>query len=799
MKKAWLGLIVCVWLAMGTDTAQAWNRIKADVVEAPAGLAVGQVVDLPLDRYWRSNLHCAAEGLRDNKKDFPHVPNLIEYRVKLPTGGRYVLEGRFSAEQACPAYLTINGEPQGVVFAEPSTNGDAWTPLAEARLWPASHAIRFTSRYVETLFPVVKGLRLVLKEQADVPVPPEPEIYKPRPEPPRDWAKHITRKIHGDFHTAGFIKGVGKDFDPDEYGRTLKESGVNAIVVFAKGHQGYAYYNTKYGTRHPGLDFDLMKAQIEACHKYGITIWVYFSVGLDELYTSTQEQGPVENPDHRYEKLQVNTGNLYVRENLWPMITESVRDYDVDGVFFDYPNTEDFVQRTITLIKDIKPGVQVIYNHQWAKSHEEMKKLDVVELESWNHTMPMYHWQYYARYARGYIPLTAMTTRFWRTWGDFGGLVDEAMLRFHVATGQANGCGITIGDQMHPYGKLNPAVYERIGRVLREAARVEPYVLDSESIPYVALLRARDEKLTRGDNPSRALIDGGVHFTVVDSTQDPTPFKAIIVPDASLVDADYLPKLEGYVRQGGRLLVFGEPKGKLAELLGVRFPVEPEPAYVRVQPEVLPTPPAMDIYTYLPVQAAEPVAGAEILVPLVWSVQHGTIHHFRGQSPAHDEVSGLAAITIRRHGKGQFIYSGAPLLEVYARYGTTAMRQILTDVLGRVIAPAEQLARIEAPVSLEISLNRQAGRTIVHLVHCPVHRRSASGNDQKDYLYREPIIEGLPTVCGTKLHLADELVAGRKVRSLLDDGAEVPTTRNDDGTVTLDVPDFRIRSVLVIE
>ncbi len=793
--RSWIGaVVIAVSVVAGAQTVEA-RDIKGAVVSVPDDLSVEQAFDIPLNDYWRGNMKVGPDGLADNKKDFPHVPNLISYKLEVGLGGTYELQARYASDEPHPAYLRIDGELQGSVFQQ-TGDPDTWVRLARVGLRPGTREIRFTSHYVETHFPVVKGLRLVFRGGPVPPPRPEPEVYRPRPELEDDWYKSIRRKIHGDFHTSGHIRGIGKDFDPDEYGRALVEAGVDSICVFAKGHHGYAYYNTRVGTRHPGLDFDLLQKQIEACQKYGIKIWAYFSIGRDELYSSTLEQ-VVDDPHTRSTRLDIRIDSDYVQNQIWPMVTEVVRDYDLDGVFFDFTESEEFVQRTHDLIKSIKPGVVVACNHQWLKSRTDLGKLDVLELESWDHKMPNYHWQYFARYARGAVPMTAMTTRFWIAWGDFGGVADEAMLWFHTATALANGCLVSIGDHLHPFGRLEPAVYERIGRVFNYTTQVEEYVIDSESVPYVAMTRPLE--VTHGFNANQcaALVDGGIHFTVIDPTQSPDDFKAVVVPDASIVGADQAARLEAYVRNGGRLILMGQLSDALARLAGVELGERQPASYVRGT-EHLPSVPAVDLFTYEPVLPARPLQGTEVLAPIVWPLNHGTIYRSIRNSPSSDVPSEWAAITWRQVDRGQVAYSAVPLLDAYANWGYTPLRQILTDLLERMIPPAERVAQVRTPAPLEVSVTRQGERLIVHLVHCPQSRRAASSTRRDDLLFRHPVIDGMPTVSGVQLDLPEALVGGRTMRIVPDDTTVRPSG-NAEGLVTYDIPEFTINTILVLE
>ncbi len=771
-------------------------EVRGKAVAVPVGLNPGEAVDIPLADYWRSNARVSADGLTVNKADFPYVLNLVEYRFEVARGGPFELQAKYRVHEPSLAQLRVNGNDIAALFDKPGDYTADWSSLGAFPMYTGTNFVRFTSRWIETPFPLVTAMRLVYRGG---PAPaPEPEltVQYPRPTLAKDWYKSVSRKIHCDFHNAGFIHNIGKDFKAGEYVKTLQEAGVNAIVVFAKCRHGYAYYNTRVGTRHPGLNFDLLGRQIAACRKNNIAIWAYVCVGEEELFTSTLDQ-PLSHPDRRSIKIKPELDSAYEKYELTPMIRELVCNYDLDGLYIDFPETEDFIRRTTDLVKSLRPGMVVAFNHQWAKSRAEQAKLDISELESWDHKMAFYHWQYFARYARGAVPLTAMALRFWKAWGDFGGLADEAMLRFQVATGQANGCLITIGDHLHPFGRLDKAVYDRIGRVLRDAQTIEPYVLDSESVPYVALHRPRDVRLSAADADCRALIDSAIHFTVVDPTQDLARFKAVIVPDAADVGAEEIPRLEQYVAAGGRLLLMGRPDEALARLAGICFHSGEEPAYLRINPAVLPTPPATDVFSYLAMTPADPLEGTQILVPHIWSLGHGTPYGSRQQSPPEDRFSGLAAITQRTLGQGQVIYIGAPLLKVYASWGYTAMREILADLLKLAIPPEDRLLDVDAEVPLEVSLNRQGDRLIVHLVHCPQNRLAACSWNKDDYVHHQPVVSGTPTVAGVKIHMPGHLVKDRKVRLLTGDALLKPAASN--GRITVPVPDFRIRAVLVIE
>jgi hypothetical protein len=85
------------------------------------------------------------------------------------------------------------------------------------------------------------------------------------------------RQIHLDFHTSGLIPDIGSKFDPDAFGKAFRDAHVDSVTVFSKCHHGYSYHPTAVGKIHPGLEFDLLRAEIDALHKFGINSPIYLT------------------------------------------------------------------------------------------------------------------------------------------------------------------------------------------------------------------------------------------------------------------------------------------------------------------------------------------------------------------------------------------------------------------------------------------------------------------------------------------------------------------------------------------
>src|SRR4051812_4416453 len=91
------------------------------------------------------------------------------------------------------------------------------------------------------------------------------------------------RQIHMDFHTSERIAGVGAAFDAQAFADTLARAHVDSVTCFARCHHGWIYYDTAAHPerRHPHLERDLLREQIEACHARGIRVPIYTTVQWD--------------------------------------------------------------------------------------------------------------------------------------------------------------------------------------------------------------------------------------------------------------------------------------------------------------------------------------------------------------------------------------------------------------------------------------------------------------------------------------------------------------------------------------
>lgn len=430
------------------------------------------------------------------------------------------------------------------------------------------------------------------------------------------------RQVHLDFHTSEAIAEIGSSFSKKQFQDMLKLGHVDSITVFSKCHHGWAYHPSQANEMHPGLNFDLLGAMIEAAHEIHVKTPVYLSAGLDEKLARRHPEWLIRDQFDRtnwvkdfmtpgYHAFCMNTPYLDI---LLRQIAEAVAGYDLDGVFLDIVGVREcycqycvasirakgkdprdldamkrlwedtyanYTERVKETVEAIKPGTPIFHNGghirrgrrdlAWMNTHLELESLPT---GGWGYD----HFPLSARYAQQLgMDFLGMTGKFHTTWGEFGGYKHPNALRYETALSLANGARCSIGDQLPPNGVMDEATYSLIGAAYAEVEAKEAWCADVANIADVALLSL--ESLTvpfSGDEhdgracPSdegavRMLLEGHILFDVIDLTQNFDSYQVLILPDHVAIDAALQAKLEAYLQQGGKVLATGrsglDPQG----------------------------------------------------------------------------------------------------------------------------------------------------------------------------------------------------------------------------------------------
>ncbi len=647
---------------------------------------------------------------------------------------------------------------------------------------------------------------------------------------PSEFLTRHQRQIHLDFHTSPLIPDVGREFDAKEFARTMKRAHVNSVTVFAKCHHGMSYYPTKVGTPHPALNGrDLLGEQIEALHREGIRCPIYTTVAWEEDVAFKHPAWRAVRADGTC--LRSNGGinvawwfNNWLHPDYQDYIEAHVRElisrYDVDGLFFDIVFFDgqccwsdaslkfrikhgllgkdaatqakfqdlaqtQFSKRFTKLVHGLCPQASLFFNGTNAMftdsrlgSRTRPETATHFEIES----LPSGQWGYFhfPRQARQLAhwgkPWLGMTGRFQTSWGDFGGIKPQAALEYECFRSQALGGGNSVGDQLPPRGKPDPAAYELIGNVYAQCEAAETFYAGSKAMPQVGIVLPNDPSLD--GSLCDKIIEGAVqmcdeaHYdsAVIDDANRLAGFDLVILPDQIVFTEKLLANLRAFQQRGGKLLASHRALPKSLPLK-VAGETEKFPTYWRLG--------GSDRVLYAAGLNVHAGKGVEVLVQRVLPYFKRSEEHFSShlQTPPVAQPDQFPAVVAGKN----FIYFADPIFREYRQTGNVAARDVWNQAMARLIGPPPFGAAL--PTTVLCVPRRRGWDLLLTLLHY-VPLRKALDID---------VIEERMSFAGELLHLP------AKAKTVHVFGTDQTLPQNSDGAFTLpltkgrlllEVPDF---------
>ncbi|HEY8359943.1 MAG TPA: beta-galactosidase trimerization domain-containing protein, partial [Ramlibacter sp.] len=429
------------------------------------------------------------------------------------------------------------------------------------------------------------------------------------------------RQIHLDFHTSGRIPGIGSRFDGPTFARAFKDAYVDSVTVFSKCHHGWSYHPTEVGEMHPHLEFDLLRAQIDALHAEGINAPIYLTATWDELAAFRHPEWRTVSPDGGSPRqgttpngagwafLDYSTPYL---DYLVRQTEEVMQRYgDGDGIFMDIcfqlpsvsasaqakmeadgldwtnpddrhtfttRSVENFFERIDQAVHKHNPTMPLFFNSghirrgMWDhyKRHYTHIEAESLPTAGWGYD----HFPLSARYIdpKG-MPFLGMTGKFHYHWGEVGGYKKPDALVYEVGAMLAHGARCSVGDHLHPTGAIDTSTMNVIRPAYKWVADREPWAVDTTNRAQIALMSAEaaariglvgipGQSDHRFDDPdhgaSRVLLEGQFAFDVIDPDTDLNGYRLLILPDVITVDGALQERIKAFVAQGGRVLLTGK-------------------------------------------------------------------------------------------------------------------------------------------------------------------------------------------------------------------------------------------------
>jgi hypothetical protein len=641
-----------------------------------------------------------------------------------------------------------------------------------------------------------------------------------------------------DNHTMRACPDVGKNFDAGRFVAEVKSCGVDFLTFHARCNQGFAYYPTDIGIRHPSLRRDLFGELAGECRQNGIRLNAYLNIGISHEEGLRHRDWTRITPEGQSYALNATKDNVgfltmcpsnsgYV-DQVTGMVLEILARYPVSGFFFDcmYPcpcicpacmtglkkDGVDWTSRRelfafsaraylamarklTSAIRKLKPDAILFFNGFMPEVQQEIS--DYLDVEC----LPTGGWGYdnmavCTRYMRNFgKPALHMTGRFHASWGDFGGLRTPASLEYDCFHALANGLWPNIGSHFHPRGDINGAEFELARKVYSAAQRYDEWYDGAK--PRTDMAVFFKPHWERGlaqpaiDGATRMLAELKCQFDIISDWTKIAGYKLLILPDVTAFDAETPDLLRRFVKGGGKIIAswhagLNEQGNAFAiPEWGLEYRGEDpsNPPYLQLDYGFFKELPRMPLAAYGQGVVVRNVDGqgtvANVIVPYYNQGFDGMVVNY--YTPP-DRPTENPAIILKK----DVAYFAHPVFSAYYEKAFPYMKYVVRDVLAGLLP--EPLLRTEnLPSFGRATVTRQPGRRMVHLL-AYVPEMRGKGTE---------MIEEACTVTEAKIALRLEGPAPGKVY-LAPTGRRLPF-EVEGGYVRLTVPAFKGYALVVFE
>ena len=656
------------------------------------------------------------------------------------------------------------------------------------------------------------------------------------------------RQVHLDFHTGPAIPEVGQSFDKQDWQDKLKRAHVDSITCFSLCHHGLSYHPTKVGMMHPGLHCNLLRKQMDACKEIGVNVPVYLTGGINNYAAYTHPEWRQIKPDGSpwgwavspldpgFRLLCFNTGYLdYLCEHI---IETATMFPEADGIFIDiihdYPcccqrcidgmmaegldplNEADrkifgrmtlmkYYKRTVEALRSVSSDMPIFHNSGNIPigDHEMLPYFTHLELES----LPTGGWGYdhypiSAAYSRNLgMDFLGMTGKFHRAWGEFGSFKHPNALRYECSAMLAQNSKCSIGDQMHPCGKLDETTWDLIGSAYKEVEEKEQFCASAECAATTVIL-ANSEKDDGVIGAARFLLENHLPFDIADVKMSLDRYQLLVLPFNRALTADEIEKVKAFLSRGGKVILTAnaaqDQNGNTCFDLGAEISGDSPfvPDYVRVSEQnkgLFRTPFLMQLRAKRMKCKNGTSYGKVYDSYFNRDMKHFCSHQ---HTPFVPEESGYDAVVLHNN----ILYFAHPVFELYRITGAVMHKDYIKGAMDHLMDSGYQVSTGNLPSNGRVTLMKQTkeNRLICHILYAPTilrgGQRKLEGNQWESY--PTEIIEDIPDLHNVEITL--QIKEDIKEIKLQTENTSLEFKKNGD-FVTFTVPRFNCHTMAVID
>jgi len=575
---------------------------------------------------------------------------------------------------------------------------------------------------------------------------------------PANWHEHVFFGLHYDLHAGAKDTELGAALTAEHLKAELEKVRPDWVQCDCKGHPGYTSWPTRVGSTSPGVVKDALRIHREVTREMGIPLVMHYSGVWDSRAIELHpDWAAVDREGKPSPNATCNLGP-YTEELMIPQLLEVIDNYDVDGFWVDGENWATIIcycercRKAFTAqtgLEEIPQDHEQPHWLEWAAFHrrnfEERVRRYTEAVHARKPTcMVCSNWMYtLGQPGEIKAPVDYLSGDFSPAWGQATAMVEGrvmagralswnlmawgflsannggwtfkpvAHLCQEAATVISLGGAFQIYDNPQRSGHLTGWHQDALAQVGRFCRARQPWCQGTRAVPDTAVLHAASHFYGRiGNSPFRvglsdaaapvagalsALLENGRSVEILGEAEllaRINDFPLVVIPEQTNLPAELREAVTDYVRQGGTLLLSGaNVAADWGDLAGVKPNGEPKEGdfFLQVGEE------ATTVQARRQPVAA--LAGTEVLRSVM-----------RQQEPGLNTTEEPA---ITRQGKVLAIHS-----DLFAHYHRTHFprtRRLVGELLDGL--QANLPVRMHGPSWAHLSLRRQPGRLIVHLVN----------------------------------------------------------------------------------
>ena len=381
--------------------------------------------------------------------------------------------------------------------------------------------------------------------------------------------------------------------------------------------------------------------------------------------------------------------------------------------------------------------------------------------------------------------IVAMSGKFHKSWGEFGGFKHRDAILYEAASMVAFGAAANFGDQLHPSGQLEMATYENIGNAYKYVEKIEDYGVGGKHLATTGVYLGTDNPSIEGT--VRMLLEKQVNFNMVNTLDDWSGLETIIITSTGIAPKD-INKINAFIANGGKVLAMGSGiivDGKPIIDIGATYLGQAayDVDYTLVGEELSEDLVMSPFLNYYPAVRVEPGNGTEVLAKIREPYFSRTIDHYCSHANTPYKLEDADHPAVIR--KGNVIFLAHALDRQYHGQGARVHRDLFINTLN--LLRTKPMVTADMPSSGRMNLLHQPedNRYVVHLLYAsPLQRGAVS------------VIEDLVPLYNTRVQV--DFKEDIKTAYLIPSGKSLKMEKRGEKLEFI-IPEFTCHTALVLE